>query len=351
MGKVIKLTHHQDDYECMWNGIEDLYVTQRGEKLPPSFFFSLASFGSFVYLKTDKAEIKRMVALGDGRTKSMYQFLAPIVGFTYQQHQCQSFTVAIKKAKKEIDNGYPVILGTIDMFYLSYYEKFHYQEHIPLHYVLMVGYDDENEQITVHDCGCKTSKQISYDDLSKAWNCHYDGLSKPFTMWAIRMGQCHNKAQIAQLALQQKAESFLHPQVSFTGYKGFDKFIADLPKWKSELGKEEYDKVLCHMVQFYGEVPTIPNALLGIDKPDEIQFCGGFDKISRILFMLGQENNNACWLKVADYFNQGSLVITKIKTIIVDYLVAKNDLTFTLPQLYNQVKEIMINGFNMLLHQ
>ncbi len=36
--KLIALKHHEDDYECMWNGIEDLYIRDTGEKLPPSFF-------------------------------------------------------------------------------------------------------------------------------------------------------------------------------------------------------------------------------------------------------------------------------------------------------------------------
>lgn len=84
--KRIEIPHHQDDYECMWNGIEDLYIRDTGERLPPSFFFVLSGFGSFCYLKTEKAEQKRMVALGDGRTKKMYEFLAPIVGFEYRHY-------------------------------------------------------------------------------------------------------------------------------------------------------------------------------------------------------------------------------------------------------------------------
>jgi hypothetical protein len=43
--------------------------------------FSLSSFGSFCYIKTPKSAIKRIVVLGDERTKHMYKFLAPIVGF------------------------------------------------------------------------------------------------------------------------------------------------------------------------------------------------------------------------------------------------------------------------------
>ena len=67
--KLITLKHHADDYECMWNGIEDLYIRNTGEILTPSFFFVLSALGSFCYLKTPKSDLKRMIALGDGRTK------------------------------------------------------------------------------------------------------------------------------------------------------------------------------------------------------------------------------------------------------------------------------------------
>ena len=45
-----------DDYTCMWNGVEDLYIRDTGEMLPPKFFYVLSSFGSFCYMKTPKAE-------------------------------------------------------------------------------------------------------------------------------------------------------------------------------------------------------------------------------------------------------------------------------------------------------
>lgn len=74
MRKIVEIKHHFDDYECMWNGIEDIYMNKTGEHLPDNFFFILAGFGSFCYLKTQKAELKRMVALGDGRTKRCMNF-------------------------------------------------------------------------------------------------------------------------------------------------------------------------------------------------------------------------------------------------------------------------------------
>ncbi len=32
-------------------------------------------------MKTPKSDLKRKIAFGDGRTKQMYEFLAPIVGY------------------------------------------------------------------------------------------------------------------------------------------------------------------------------------------------------------------------------------------------------------------------------
>lgn len=115
--KILNIPHRKDDYVCMWNGIEDLYINSSNEALPPMFFFSLASFGSFCYLKTEQSNLKRMVALGDGRTKKMYEFLASIVGFDYKHYEFKTFDKALNKAKKEIDNGHPCILGALDMYY------------------------------------------------------------------------------------------------------------------------------------------------------------------------------------------------------------------------------------------
>lgn len=235
--KLITLKHHLDDYECMWNGIEDLYIQDTKEELPPSFFFSLSSFGSFCYMKTPKSDLKRMVALGDGRTKQMYEFLAPIVGFEYKHYEYKTFDQAIKKAKAEIDAGHPTVLGALDMYYLPYDSKLYLGEHIPFHYVLMVGYDDDAKQIYLYDCGRKDVQTLSYDELCHAWNCSYPGLSKPNTVCTIRMNTTKNKYQIAEEALAIKSKIFLHPPVKFLGRKGLEKFIQELPTLKKQANK------------------------------------------------------------------------------------------------------------------
>lgn len=54
------------------------------------------------------------------------------------------------------------------MFHLPYLEKLYHREHIPFHYILMVGYDEEQACIYLHDCGRRELQTLSYDELSKA---------------------------------------------------------------------------------------------------------------------------------------------------------------------------------------
>ena len=347
--KLINIEHHVHDYECMWNGIEDLYIKDTKEILPPSFFFILSGFGSFCYMKTNKAELKRMVALGDGRTKKMYEFLSSIVGFNYRNFEHRTFEKALLRAKTEIDNGYPCVLGALDMYYLPYYEKLYHVDHIPFHYVMMTGYDDETQSIYLNDCGKAETQVLSYADLRLAWDCSSPGLSKPNTVCTVRMQSRKSKYDIAKEALSKKRELFLNPPANFIGYSGFCKFIADLPNWKKELSIKDYNKILANMVEFFGTVPTIPNALRGINKPDEVAFGGGFDKMSIMLEMLGREYNDQNMMEAAHIFKQGAVAISQIKDVIVNYLVEKEDCTDKLPILFTNVAEIMKQGY-LILH-
>lgn len=346
MRKIIEIKHHSHDYECMWNGIEDLYINKTGECLPNDFFFLLSGFGSFCYIKTNKADLKRMVALGDGRTKQMYEFLAPIVGFEYKHHEFKKYEQALKKAKSEIDGGYPVILGALDMYYLPYYKKLYHKEHIPFHYILMVGYDDEG--IYLYDCGRTELLHLSYDKLRQSMNCNYPGLSKENTICTIRMNTSKNKYNIAREAIAIKRDMFLSPPKGFLGYKGFEKFIKELPQWNTELDKDEYDKILTNMVMFFGTVPTIPNAIKGIKEPDTVQFKGGFDKMSRMLNSIGEEYKNNSFIQVAEIFDKTAIIIEKISNIIIDYLTQTCDDTEQLPLLFSEVLEHMKTGYLIL---
>lgn len=344
MKKIINIKHHLDDYECMWNGIEDLYINSTSEVLPLNAFMTLASFGTFCYLKQEKSDLKRMIAFGDGRTKQMYEFMAPIAGFDYKFYECSSFEKLMVKLRKEIDSGYPVVVGALDMFHLSYLKMYH-KYHIPFHYVLVVGYDDENKEITLLDCGRKEPQTLSYNDFSLALDCSYPGLSKPNTIITIRMNDPHCFGSIVEKSLNYKKELFLNPPVGFIGYKGFEKFVNELPKLPELIGINETKKILSNMVQFLATVPTMPNRLLGINKPDHCDWFGGFDRIERVLMFAGEKYGKSDYIEAALLFSKGKAVVSKLKDQILDYVVDGKNCMNDIANSFIEMKDIMISGF------
>ncbi|MDQ0360918.1 BtrH N-terminal domain-containing protein [Breznakia pachnodae] len=348
--KIIEnFKHHKDDYECMWNGIEDIYMNHTGTTIPDQFFFLMSGFGGFAYIKTNAADIKRMVSFGDGRTKQMYQYLAPIVGFEFRHIQSKTFELAMKKAKKEIDNGNPVVLGALDMYYLEYYPKLYEGDHIPYHYVLMVGYDDEKECIYLYDCGKEDLQQLSYKNLKAALDVECPGMSKPNTICTIRMDKPADIMTIANTALKDKATTFISPPTGFLGYKGIQKLAKEFLKWDEEIGVDETKKIIKNMVYFMGTVPGYSNRLLGIDEPEMSIFMGGRDKMNRFMKELGEAEKNTAWIKAGDQFLNSGKLFEEMHELLVDYLLEISDEREKVQQLLLQIADKEKEAFTLVL--
>lgn len=349
MKKIIEnFSHHFDDYECMWNGIEDIYMNKTGEKLPSQFFFAMSGFCSFAYIKTNKSDIKRMISFGDGRTKQMYKFLAPIVGFNYHFIESKTPELALKKAKKEIDNNYPVVIGALDMYYLDYFEKIYHKEHIPFHYFLMVGYNDEEEKIYFYDCGRKDLMNLSYNNLYLAMGANYKGLSNPNTICTIRMDKPICKKEIFIKSMKIKSEQFLNPQVNFLGVNGIRKLAQEITKWEELLGKDDTKKILKNIVEFCGTIPTTPNKLKGINKKDDIVFACSRDKMSKVLIEFGNEYENNNIKKAGYLFEKSGTYFEKLCDVFIDYLLdEKKDINVSSDILLN-IADIEFHAYELI---
>ena len=168
--KLITLEHKVCDYTCMWNGIQDIYQQKSGEDVPGYLFFCLSGIGNFVYLSFKQGGLRKMVGWGDGRPKKMYPDVCGTIGFSFKCIEGTSFAYCLKTAKAQIDEGKPVVLGCLDMYYLDYYPKMYQKIHVPIHYVLMVGYDDDKQCVYVLDCGKPDMQTLSYACLEQALN-------------------------------------------------------------------------------------------------------------------------------------------------------------------------------------
>jgi hypothetical protein len=325
MMKILELRHHKDDYECMWNGIEDIYITKTGETIPNGFFFALSGFGNFVYLKSKTGELKRMPFFGDGRTKKMYAFLKDIVRFDYRYTEGASFPYMLKKAKAEIDGGHPVVVGALDMYELEYYPKLYHKMHVPIHYVLMTGYDDEKELVYVLDCGREDIQAISYGSLERALDIEPTPLFKNNSICIVRMEHPRDKHAIVRDALKKKAEAFLNPPISSLGIEGFKKFASEFPEWESELNAEDYRKCLMNIAMFTGTVPAMPNRLAGINAPDGIPRMACRERLCEVMTVLGCEYDNIDMTKSGEAFYESGKLIAAFADIVIDYLSGVND--------------------------
>ena len=128
-----------------------------------------------------------------------------------------------------------------------------------------------------------------------------------------------------------------------------EKMIHEMPMWRKELSKKEYDEIFMRLVNFMGTVPTIPNAIRGIDEPDEVDFYGGFDKISVVLQELGKQYPNEDWLAAGDIFMKGRPIIQKTVETIVDYLIGKEDHMNDVCEYFKKIEDIMIKGYRKIL--
>lgn len=320
MKKIIEMKHHKDDYECMWNGIEDIYVNKTKEEIPNQLFFCLCGLGNFVYLKTNKKEIKRLVSFGDGRTKKMYEYLHGFVGFDYKHFEFKTFEQLLQKAKTEINLGYPVVLGAMDMYYLEYYSKLYQKDHIPFHYVLMIGYDDELEQIFLYDCGKDETIHLSYENLKLALDVESPGLSKKNTLCTVRMENPKNLIEIVESVLYDSATKFLKPTNSFTGCKGLEKVAHEIDSWECEIGVDETKKILRNMIFFFGTVPSFPNRLINKNESESMRFCGGRDKFANLLADLSKKYKRDNWMKASLLFQESSIVFESLTNHFIDYI-------------------------------
>jgi hypothetical protein len=349
MRKIINLNHSTCDYECMWNGIEDLYRNKKAEDFPGFFFFCLSGIGNFVYQKSSLGQPKRLASWNDGRTKQMYRSISELIGFRFKHIEGRSFDYAMEKAKEQIMLEKPVVLGCLDMYYLSYYPKFFGQQHIPIHYVLMVGFDEEKGCAYLLDCGVKEVQEMSFAQLQKALDITKTPLSDKNTVCTIDFKETLKPViEIAREGFYKKAKAVLEPSVGFIGIPGMHKLAKEFEHWQKELTQEEYEDSLRSLVMFTGTVPALPSRLIGIEK-DNILHMADREKLTEVFRWLGDTYGISAWNRAAEEFLESGLLIEKLTNQIVEYLLKERSGLDELPDSIRQIAEMEEKAFRSVL--
>jgi hypothetical protein len=289
------LPHRVCEATCYVNGLEDL-LTWKGADYLDFLLSVVGGMAGFAYLKYKRADPPCMVYWG-ASPKYLMKDLATILGFQEQVIEGRSFKFTFNRLKGFIDDGQPVMAGALDMYHLHYYSDLYQRQHVPIHYVLVVGYDDEEQAVFVHDCSYEAVQTIPYSEFEKSLDVNVPGMSKKNTLRTFTLPEkIPSEFDVAKKGLSYKADRFLHPPVSLFGIPAMRKLAKEIPEWANT-------KCFEHMITYATTPPLLPKTF---ENSHGMRFWQ-----ANVLKALGNKYAVGEWTEASTLFRQsGEKIIT-----------------------------------------
>ncbi|MBM3706696.1 MAG: hypothetical protein FJW66_09260 [Actinobacteria bacterium] len=293
MQKLIKIPHRVCESTCFINGLEDI-LSWKGADYIPYLLSVLGGMGEFTYLRFKLATPLCMVYFG-ANPKYLLGDLEQMLGFKQQVFENRIFKNTFPKIKEFIDRRQPVVAGALDMYYLHYYTDIYHKQHIPIHYVLLVGYDDSENCVFVHDCTFPGVQKIAYDEFEKSLNVNVPGMSKKNTFRIFNLPDSFaDEFDLAKNGFIFRAEKMLNPPVALLGIPAMRKLSKEVFDWND-------DKSFDHLIMYATTPPHMP---VSFDNSTGMRKWK-----SEVLDALGKKYNIKDWLDAAAMFeNSGRLI-------------------------------------------
>ena len=304
MAKLIRLPHEVHESTCYVNGLFDV-LAWRGARYGYFLLPVIGGMAAFAYLRFKMAKPPCMVYWGNS-PKYLLADLGEIIGFTQTISEGKSFRNEFPKMKRHLDNEEPVMVGALDMYYLHYYPELYKKEHIPIHYVLMVGYDDERQVVYVHDCSVDVVQEIPYPEFEKALDVNVPGLSRKNTYRVFQLPeQMPTELQVADEGFAHKARRMLKPPVSMFGIPAMRKLSKEIVCWTDA-------DCFKHMVAYAG--PTPPLITGDLSHNDGLRY-----EQARVLGDLGQRYQRKEWSDASVLFKKSGQLIVELCEQALEY--------------------------------
>ena len=255
MDRMLTIPHRRAHGMCPVNGIRDLVHWRSGRDWSNELLYGLGQGGGFAYLRFKSADPPRQVYWGIAGPRQ-HQYLAGLLGADYTVVENRTFTFSWKKAREAVDAGTAPVLGPLDMYHLHFYEEIYRQRHIPIHYLLLVGYDDA--AAFVHDTDKDEVQAVPLDELQQAWDVNVPGMGKRNRLAVFGIPQ--NLAPTGALIRQSVADQcrmMLKPPVSLVGIPAMEKLAREIPRWPEELGEEVAATCLRQVREYLNSPPDL----------------------------------------------------------------------------------------------
>ena len=255
MESLPPIPHRRAHGMCPVNGIRDLIQYRSGRDWSNQFVHGLGQGGGFAYLRFSSADPPRQVYWGIAGPRQ-HRYLAELLDAGYTEIEKRSFKFSWRKAQEAVDAGTPPVLGPLDMFHLHFYPGLYHQRHIPIHYLLLVGYDDEKAYVL--DTDKEDVQTVPLDELESAWDVNVPGLGKQNRLVILDIPP--NFAPTGDLirrSLADACQSMLEPPVSMVGIPAMQKVAREITSWPEELGEETTDKCLLQVREYLNSPPDL----------------------------------------------------------------------------------------------
>jgi hypothetical protein len=304
MAKLIKIPHEVHESTCYVNGLFDV-LTWQGARYDYFLLPVVGGMASFAYLKFKMAKPPCMVYWGNS-PKYLLRDLGEIIGFTQTISEGKSFKNEFPRMKRHLENDEPVMVGALDMYYLYYYPELHKKEHVPIHYLLMVGYDDERQVVYVHDCSVNGVQEIPYMEFERALDVNVPGMSKKNTYRVFRLPhKMPIELEIAEKGFVYKARRMLNSPVSMFGIPAMRKLAKEIVSWTD-------NDCFRHMVAYAGLTP--PLIAEDLSHNDGLRF-----EQARVFRDLGQRYQRQGWSDASILFRKSGELIVKLCERTLEY--------------------------------
>jgi len=304
MAKLIKFRHEVHKSTCYVNGLFDV-LSWQGARYNYFLLPIIGGMASFAYLKFKMAEPPCMVYWGNN-PKYLLRDLGEIIGLTQITSEGKSFRNEFPKMKQYLDNEDPVMVGALDMYYLYYYPELYRREHVPIHYVLMVGYDDERQVVYVHDCSMDSVQEIPYAEFERALDVNVPGMSKKNTYRVFHLPhKMPTELEIADKGFSCKAKRMLEPPVSMFGIPAMRKLEKEIISWTNR-------DCFRHMVAYAGSTPPLISQDLSGN--DGLRF-----EQAQVFGDLGQKYQRKEWRDASILFRKSGELIVKLCERALEY--------------------------------
>jgi hypothetical protein len=255
MGHLSNIPHRRSHGMCPVNGIRDLVHWRSGRDWSNEFLWGLGQGGGFAYLRFNVADPPRQVYTGIA-TPRQHRYLAELFEVDFTEIENRSFKFSWSKAQEAVDAEKPPVLGPMDMFHLHFYRGIYHQRHIPIHYVLLVGYDDKKAY--VHDTDKEDVQSISLDELRLAWDVNVPGLGKRNRLAIIDVPQELQPTDVLiRRSIADECKTMLQPPVSMVGIPAMKKVAREIARWPEELGEETAAKCVRQVREYLNSPPDL----------------------------------------------------------------------------------------------